>query len=508
MSGFINKNKRDFMRNRKRIVLLFSFLIQILFWISLHTGVIDPLFNDSSHRIGKGGDFFQFYQAGSDLLSGESIYQTENKKLTVPYGALYKYPPLLGCTVGIISQAVSPWLAYRIWVIVIGCAFLIMLFFVKKIVPSDDFLPVLCFSLVFTPYYLDLYHGQTNTIMAMLIAMVMYGFLKNRSLLLFGALSVSLNIKLMTVLLIPVYLSKKNWKKLLLTLLLSLCLFLPYFIFFKADLIFFIKYVFGFPVDYFYQAGNLGIYPLLRDLVSFFTYNKDVILSVQSLWIISVTALSIFVHIYSKERDPLDLVVLWVCTFFVAFKFVWEHHFVMLIPVLALEYSRNNKRSIGFLWLLFALPTIFYFFNIDLGGGYTEVQSYWNDSTSFLYHSSKILPMLVLYSLVVLRILGRKSTFSKTLGLCFLLFFLSVQVYFFKPISARDYHVSARLYLRDGKEGNAKKCFEQSIRKNPYYIDGYVDYIRFLYKSGDINKAEDIFQKAGMVNPKNRLFRR
>jgi len=495
------------MRNPKRIILLFSFLIQILFWISLGTGIIDPLFNDSSHRIGKGGDFFQFYQAGSDLLSGDSIYQTENKKLKVPYGALYKYPPLLACTVGIISQPVSPWSAYKIWIIIIGCAFVIMLFFIKAIVPADDFLPVLCFSLVFTPYYLDLYHGQTNTVMAMLIAMVMYGFLKKRSFLSFAALCVSLNIKLMTVLLIPVYLSKKNWKKLLLTLLVSVCFFFPYFLFFKSDLSFFIRYVFGFPVGYFYQAGNLGIYPFLRDILSFFTYNKEVILSVQSLWILCVLAVSVFIHIYSKKRDSLDLVVLWICTFFVAFKFVWEHHFVMLIPVLAVEYTRNNKRSIGFLWLLFALPTMFYFLDIDLGGGYTEVQSYWSDSTSFLYHSSKILPMLIFYSLVVLRLFGRKLMFNKTLGGYLVLFLLCMSVYFFKPVSARDYHVLARLCLREGKEANAKKYFDKSIQKNRYYIDGYIDYIRFLHKSGDIDRANYIFQKARIADPENKLFR-
>ncbi len=494
------------MRNPKKVIFLFSLLVHVLFWVSLGTGMINPLFNDSSHRIGKGGDFFQFYQAGADVVSGCSIYRTENKKLVIPYGALYKYPPLLGCTVGVISQTVSPWSAYRIWLVIIGCAFVVMLFLLKKIVFACDFLPILSFSLVSTPYYLDLYHGQTNTVMAMLISMIMYGFLKKKNLLTMIPLAVSMNIKLMTVFLIPIYLSEKKWKNLSIALVVSIGLFLPYFLFFKNDLAFFLKYVFGGAVDYFYQAGNFGVYPLLKDIISIFTYDKNIVLYTHISWIVGVMAVSIVVHIYSKKRDPVDMILLWLTTFFLVFKFVWEHHFVMLIPVLAVEYSRNNKKSVGFLWLLFAVPTAFYFFDINLGSGYTEVQPYWSDSISLFYHCSKILPVFVLYTLIILRLFDRKVSFFKTLIGYFLLVVFFLAICILKPVSARDYHVMARQALRVGKKTVAKKCFEKSIQTNPRYADVYVDYIRFLYKIGDIKKARAMAQRAGTVSD-NKIFK-
>ena len=82
-----------------RVVLPLAIGVHLLFWLSLPTGLLDPLFNDSMHRIGKGGDFFQFYQAGAELLRGRTIYQYTVMD-SVPYGPFNKYPPLLPATLG------------------------------------------------------------------------------------------------------------------------------------------------------------------------------------------------------------------------------------------------------------------------------------------------------------------------------------------------------------------------------------------------------------------------
>ena len=97
-------------------------IVHLLFWLSLPTGLLDPLFNDSMHRIGKGGDFFQFYQAGAELLRGRTIYQYTVMD-SVPYGPFNKYPPLLPATLGIAAQVFSPRAAYAVWVACVGGLF-------------------------------------------------------------------------------------------------------------------------------------------------------------------------------------------------------------------------------------------------------------------------------------------------------------------------------------------------------------------------------------------------
>jgi hypothetical protein len=56
------------------LVLGIGFFVHGSFLLSLHTGWLNPLFNDSMHRFGPGCDFFSIYAAGVKARLGESLF--------------------------------------------------------------------------------------------------------------------------------------------------------------------------------------------------------------------------------------------------------------------------------------------------------------------------------------------------------------------------------------------------------------------------------------------------
>jgi hypothetical protein len=55
-------------------LLLLGLAVHLLFLLSLKFGWLNPLFNDTMHRFGPGGDFFSLYAAGVKARAGESVY--------------------------------------------------------------------------------------------------------------------------------------------------------------------------------------------------------------------------------------------------------------------------------------------------------------------------------------------------------------------------------------------------------------------------------------------------
>jgi hypothetical protein len=92
--------------------------------------------------------------------------------------------------------------------------------------------------------------------------------------------------------------------------------------------------------------------------------------------------------------------------YFLIYHHVWEHHYVMLLPVLVALLMQEQARGPGkgaLLWMLYALlalPTPFY--AIDPQGQVaflaamriTPIRPLWQD---LWYHGSKALPALVLW---------------------------------------------------------------------------------------------------------------
>ena len=71
--------------------------VHLLFLLSLRLGWLNPLFNDTMHRFGPGGDFFSIYAAGVKARAGESVYTIGGHVEAVP--SAFRYAPLVAYTV-------------------------------------------------------------------------------------------------------------------------------------------------------------------------------------------------------------------------------------------------------------------------------------------------------------------------------------------------------------------------------------------------------------------------
>jgi len=81
-------------------LLLLGIAVHLLFLLSLRFGWLNPLFNDTMHRFGPGGDFFSIYAAGVKARAGESVYTIGGHVEAVPYAYAFRYAPLVAYTVG------------------------------------------------------------------------------------------------------------------------------------------------------------------------------------------------------------------------------------------------------------------------------------------------------------------------------------------------------------------------------------------------------------------------
>jgi hypothetical protein len=59
------------------------------------------------------------------------------------------------------------------------------------------------------------------------------------------------------------------------------------------------------------------------------------------------------------------LISLWLTAYFLASPQVWEHHYIMLLPVIIMAYRERPGPWLLAMWLLLALPTPFGFIGLQ-----------------------------------------------------------------------------------------------------------------------------------------------
>jgi hypothetical protein len=167
-----------------------------------------------------------------------------------------------------------------------------------------------------------------------------------------------------------------------------------------------------------FQLGNLGFRQLVFDamwsLGDAFGVELPQAAYVGAQWAVVVVflALPLAALLLDPQLDVVLHVCLWTATYFLVYHHVWEHHYVMLLPVLVgLGLRRDQPRESPLLWVIYvllALPTPFYL--IDPRGQvavldamrWTPIRPLWQD---LFYHASKTVPALVLYGWLAWEIL-------------------------------------------------------------------------------------------------------
>jgi len=413
---------------------------------SLHYGFLDPLFHDSAPNMkGRGADFFTFYSSGRYYLEGKDLY-TYPEHTIVPYAYLYfSYLPVFGMAFGSAANLFSPHKAYLVWVAATEFLLLINLFITyrlcRKFAPRA-FLPAAAMWLGFTPYYVEIFMGQANFFMASAVFFMCVAFTGQKKFRAGFWWIVSLFVKMATLILIPLLWIHGQKKTVLIGISLILLTTALYFITmpgktttisFKSapdrDLVpwkiearqkKFPKiteqvldrtvYIpisdrlpdISVPRGLFLLIGRQFLKPGTLSFasnpgVSSFVFN----LAGSMTWVhvVKIVVLLFSLGLTIGKRPSFNQgVVLWIFTFFIAYTFTWEHHFVILLPALALFYILSNafRPAVLVLFIPIALPSLYVFYRSPV-------------ITSVLYYATKSVPILGLYFLVVLAIIKKES---------------------------------------------------------------------------------------------------
>ena len=406
------------MSRASRALLMLAVLIHLVMLVSWRTGTINRLFFDATVTWGRRGwDFYALYQAGHNVLTGYSVYESDGAKIDVviPGGTYtpFRYLPLPAYTLGVLLNLLSPLWAYRIWVTLIELALLLGVVLTWRTVKDKARVAWLTVMwLCYTPFYLELYMGQFSLVQGMLIFVMLLSVVRNKAGLGFDLCWVaSVLWKQNTTLFVPLMVRLGRWRALAFLLLLILLTAVPYFLLYPGSLDAFLQNFSAEPP--WFQFGNMG----LRQLVFDTMWSLGDMLGVEITDAIYVAAqkavlflflvLPLALAILDRRLDIVYHLSLWVTTFFLVYHHVWEHHYVMLLPVLIALSMRQDSVWLRVIYVLLALPTPFYL--IDPQGQVavlgamrvTPIRPLWQD---LAYHASKAVPALLLYGWLMWKI--------------------------------------------------------------------------------------------------------
>ncbi len=399
-------------------MLLAGMLIHASMLVSLRFGYLNPLFDDAMHRSGQGVDFFSVVQSGRNLTDGISIYSLEPAQQIVPYYNPYRYHPFVALTIGILSTTVPPDVAYILWVLILEVLLVINLFLTKSLF-SDQRSAAIAMSLwlLFSPYYLELYMGQFSFLMASLVFWTLIAWTKKQTR--NGDLfwTFSLMTKSNSALFAPVLLKMGRGKAVIIWGAVAAGAALPYFLFMPGSAESFLHNVSrGLTAPTLF--GNQGFAALIGILVirssGLWTdfaqefaprvdHMNDLLFLPIGIWTLLVIGLAVVVTVKAPRDSITGLFLLWLLSYFLFYKHVWEHQYVMLMPVFVLLYQ---QMTLGLLriptklfWTSFAviaLPTVFFF--IDVAPVLFDPELPWKTWESLLFHAPKPLAVLMLFS--------------------------------------------------------------------------------------------------------------
>lgn len=376
--------------------LVAGLLIHAFFLAALGSDLLRPFFNDASHTR-RGFDFGVFYLAGQALAEGRDIYAVSGA-----FG--FRYLPAFAWVASFFAHF-QPLTAYLLHLCCTELFLAANLYLTWRWVAAPRREVALFMWLAYSPYFLELYMGQVSFWAASLLFWLIVGLDSKRpwtaSFCWTGAFLVKPN----ALILAPALLKLRAWRVLVVGLLLGAGTSLPYFLLHPDSwAAFFATNMHGPAVQgALTHAGNLGLQGGLisvaaqlagRPLAALMTLadlpfaGRLVLYGAQAI-ILAATLVATW-----RGRDALPLIALWMCSFFLLYKDVWEHHYVFLQPILVGLYAHSGSAKLLWIFAFIALPTPFAFFDIEPGVyGPIDPERTWGPVVSMVYRSTKLIPL-------------------------------------------------------------------------------------------------------------------
>jgi hypothetical protein len=333
------------------VLLGVAITLHAAMFASLFFGYLDPLF-DNSDRQPKGIDFFSIYQGGLYALENQPIYSWLVSD-GVPYAVPYRYLPFFAYTVAAAVTVLPPWTGYWLWVSLNEVMLFANAWLTYRIAPDKRWgLIAAAMWFAFTPLYLELYMGQWSFLMATLMFLSALGLLRANELYSAAPWFTSLMVKTNSALLGPIFLRMAYWRTLAVAGALIFLLNAPYFIARPDEWSIFSDMNlrglwFHEPITSAQLAsGDLGGTAWLQTV--WFAFDPDgsgIPALLKRAFVTGIIALSFAATFLARRIDVPALFGVWICSYFLAYISVWEHHYVMLLPPLALLVATRPSTS-------------------------------------------------------------------------------------------------------------------------------------------------------------------
>ena len=247
--------------------------------------------------------------------------------------------------------------------------------------------------LCFSPIYVELFMGQITLIVALLTFFSLYAETRKKEAQGTFFWTLACLIKQFPYFLTPSILSSGRTRKVIFNIIIFSIATITF------GLGFFINYYLGYArirsSKVYTHYGNFDLRSVIYEFGTFITTSpswlEKNILWINILLVTVFIGLSIIATIYS--RDYLVSICLFVCSYFIIFSGVWEHHFTLILPFIILLWIRDDSRNKWFFIFLFiAIPTPFIIL---------ELCKCWHFPYSLLYRCSKFVPILILFILLL-----------------------------------------------------------------------------------------------------------
>jgi hypothetical protein len=382
--------------------------------LSLHARHTLWLYHDAYHRPGPGVDFLAIYHAGHQIRAGKDpyAYHPERRPPDMPMYAPFRYLPGVASSLGVAVSHLDPRSAYRLWLVLLELVLIVDLVLLQAAIPERRWRALLRAGwLLFTPLYLEFWMGQFTLVAASLLMWTVLAWESGRRRLAAVTWGAASLLKLIGFALLPWLLRRRQFLVLAVGVAL-LAWSAVWFVQHPASWHAFALQNLGFTqLDFIeFHAGNLGLQSFLFHVALLFG-----IPSVQTWSWVAVLLPTLLGGAATwamwRMPSPRTGIILALLLLPLAFKHVWEHHYVALLPALALLWepwaaSRRHRVFLGVCFVLLALPTPF---ALQPGTPGTDPEWIWSAEWRLLHHAVKPLVALVLFGMVVVEALKPSS---------------------------------------------------------------------------------------------------